>query len=62
MNAKRVYLLCLLFIALTALLASGCNRKSGCNAIDKTINKKVKKKNKSHLFDKQTRRQIGTRN
>ena len=59
MKATRVYLLSLLFIALSCLLVSSCARKSGCPGIDKTINKKVKKKNKTQLFGKQTRKRMG---
>lgn len=58
MKATRVYLLGLLFIALSCLLVSSCGRKSGCPGIDKTINKKVKKKDKTNLFDKKTRRKM----
>ncbi|OAV43241.1 hypothetical protein [Lewinella sp. 4G2] len=59
MRAKRVYLLSLLFIALSCLFVSSCSRKSGCPAVDKINNKKVKKKNNTNLFDKKTRRKMG---
>ena len=59
MKANRVYLLSLLFIVLSCLLFSACARKSGCPGIDKTINKKIKKKDKSQLFGKGTRKRMG---
>ena len=58
MKARRVYLLVLLFTALSCLFVSSCGRKSGCPGIDKTINKKVKKKNNTNLFDKKARKKM----
>ncbi|NJC28428.1 hypothetical protein [Neolewinella antarctica] len=58
MKAGRVYLLSLLFMVLSGLFVSSCGRKSGCPAIDKSINKKVKKKNNTNLFSKKTRRKM----
>ena len=58
MKPIRVYPVSLLFIMLCGLFVNSCARKSGCPGIDKTINKKVTKRNKQQLFDKKMRRKM----
>ena len=58
MKSVRVWLVSLLFILLCGAFITSCARKSGCPGIDKTINKKVKAKDKKQLFDKKMRRKM----
>ncbi len=64
MKQLRVYYLVILISCSFTLVSTGCARKSGCLAIEKTTktalkkNGKPRKKASSGLFDKKTRRKM----
>ena len=62
---SRVYSLFVLFLTICCLTLSGCARKSGCAAVEKSTappkmrkDGKPKKKSQTHLFDKRTRKRM----
>lgn len=64
MKQLRVYYLVILIAASFTFISTGCARKSGCLAIEKTTktalkkNGKPRKKASSGLFDKKTQRKM----